>query len=572
MSAQPAAAEIIGNYMIERALAQGSMGHVYVARHQLTYARVALKVLRSELASDAHSEERFLREVRAAAQIGHDGIVKVLDAGCDQHGRLYLAMELLSGETLEERMARDPGDRLTLMRWILHALPPLAAAHAQGIIHRDLKPANLFIAALPDGQEMMKLLDFGLARDTRQKSRTETGIALGTPYYMSPEQAMRPKEVGPQTDVWAMGVMMYEVLSGSMPFDGETLHAVVLQSSTRPHVPLATRRPELDPALCELVEDCLCKDPALRPHDASALLSRLLPILEDPRICVELEHPTTTLRPGSERVSERSIRHSNDGISYADTAITLPAPRIDESDASYGQRRHSNPPVLVPIVLSILLLGAGTIGYLRFAPTWHLHDEQPAEVQKTSEVATPPPAALAQTTPLQPAAATAAVVAAPAQAQPEAAAAPSTAAAAAVVEEERATSPRDARAQSAKSKRAASRSRRATPELPLPPLSNDIPADAPSGVTNPGPEAAPAPDADWDKINAKLGAGAPVSPEPLLPDEPAAEPPKAEAPPPPPSSEAPRAAEPSADPSAEPRAAEASLELETLPPPEPEIH
>jgi hypothetical protein len=106
------------------------------------------------------------------------------------------------------------------------------------------------------------------------------------------------------------------------------------------------------------------------------------------------------------------------------------------------------------------------------------------------------------------------------------------------------------------------------PELPLPPLSNDIPADAPTGVTNPGPEAAPVPEADWDKINAKLGAGAPVSPEPSGPDEPAADAPKAEAPP----TEAPRAAEPAPDPSAEPRAAEASLELETLPPPEPEIH
>src|SRR5688572_3819006 len=115
MSASPEAQETIGNYVIERPLAHGSMGHVYVARHTLTYARVALKVLRDDLARDTQAEERFLREVRAAAQIGHDGIVKVHDAGRNHDGRLYLAMELLSGETLEERMSSAQGQRLAVM-------------------------------------------------------------------------------------------------------------------------------------------------------------------------------------------------------------------------------------------------------------------------------------------------------------------------------------------------------------------------------------------------------------------------------------------------------------------------
>src|ERR1700759_4057405 len=141
MSASPELNEIVGNYSIERPLAHGSMGHVYVAHHTLTHARVALKVLRSHLAADAQAEERFLREVRAAAHIGHDGIVKVHDAGRSRDGRLFLAMELLSGETLEERMARQRGDRLTALDWLLRVLEPLAAAHANGIVHRDLKPA-----------------------------------------------------------------------------------------------------------------------------------------------------------------------------------------------------------------------------------------------------------------------------------------------------------------------------------------------------------------------------------------------------------------------------------------------
>ncbi|HET6334233.1 MAG TPA: serine/threonine-protein kinase, partial [Polyangiales bacterium] len=168
------APETIGNYVIENALAHGSMGTVYVARHSLTYARVALKVIRSEANADKQAEERFLREVRAAAQIGHEGIVKVQDAGKTPEGHLYLAMELLTGETLEERFANGTGERLTGMEWLAAMLDPLMAAHTHSIVHRDLKPANVFIARSSDGTEHIKLLDFGLARDTREKSGTQT--------------------------------------------------------------------------------------------------------------------------------------------------------------------------------------------------------------------------------------------------------------------------------------------------------------------------------------------------------------------------------------------------------------
>src|ERR1700748_1337975 len=161
MSAQPEAEQTVGNYTIERSLAHGSMGHVYVARHSLTHARAALRVLRADRAADAQAEERFLREVRAAAHIGHDGIVKVHDAGRTNEGLLYLAMEVLHGETLEDRMAQLQGQRLALLELVWRALAPLAAAHTHGIVHRDLKPANVFIAVAADGGEQVKLLDFG---------------------------------------------------------------------------------------------------------------------------------------------------------------------------------------------------------------------------------------------------------------------------------------------------------------------------------------------------------------------------------------------------------------------------
>ncbi|MET0385388.1 MAG: protein kinase [Polyangiales bacterium] len=367
MSARPGAQETIGSYVIEQPLAHGAMGHVYIARHALTYARVALKVLRDDLAADAQAEERFLREVRAAAQIGHEGIVRVHDAGRTPDGRLFLAMELLTGETLQERMERDPSQRLPIMDWILAALEPLAAAHAQGIIHRDLKPANIFIARTveshprhaPHAQlERIKLLDFGIARDTRQKSGTETGIALGTPHYMSPEQATRPKLVGPASDVWSVGVMMYEVLSGYMPFDGETLHAVVIQATMEPHVPLAQREPSLDHELCALVEACLTKDPRMRPADAGTLLMQLAGLLRDPRIRHELQvplqsHGIPTMRP-----------HTPEQMPYADTAISaIPLRLRDTPEPQHIPKTGAR--LGVWITLALLLLGVGGFFWLR---------------------------------------------------------------------------------------------------------------------------------------------------------------------------------------------------------------
>jgi serine/threonine-protein kinase len=396
MSASPELNEIVGNYAIERPLAHGSMGHVYVARHTLTHARVALKVLRSELARDSQAEERFLREVRAAAHIGHDGIVKVYDAGRSRDGLLYLAMELLRGETLEDRMTRQYGDRLPVLDWLLRVLEPLAAAHEQGIVHRDLKPANVFIARGADGNERVKLLDFGLARDTREKSGTETGIALGTPYYMSPEQATRPKHVGPASDVWSMGVMLYEVLSGRMPFEGETLHAVVINSTTTAHVPLQEHQPRLDPALYELVEACLSKEPTQRPADATELLARLGPLLAEPALREELAIPLAIEPPppGGDAASNSngqsdsgSAPSQRDASAFADTAISL-TPRLVDSDMRPVPRRRSN--VLWISTLALLAIAtAGFVWVLERASGDRARGEPPSSDARANETKTP---------------------------------------------------------------------------------------------------------------------------------------------------------------------------------------
>ncbi|MEM9193219.1 MAG: protein kinase [Myxococcota bacterium] len=274
----------VGKYDIEWEIARGGMGTVYAARHSLTKNLVALKVLGDHAFQDDAAYERFLGEVRAAALIGHPGIVKVYDAGRTEDDRYFIAMELLDGESFEERIDLPSISREDSLHVILEMLGPLSAAHDQRIVHRDLKPENVFIHHREDGRPEVKLLDFGIARDTKVTRRTSAGISMGTPHYMSPEQATTPSEVGPAGDVWSVGVMMYEALSGRMPFGGETAQAVLVTACTKPHQPLATLVPEVSAEVSNLVDACLEKNAAHRPKDARALGERLSALLAVPKI------------------------------------------------------------------------------------------------------------------------------------------------------------------------------------------------------------------------------------------------------------------------------------------------
>ena len=267
-----------GRYQILRKIAEGGMGAVFEAQHNLSKKSVALKILFPHIGKDEASRQRFLREVSAPAQIGHDNIVEVYDAGFDtQDGSLFVAMEFLQGEVFRDRLARGGIPQAQLLDWFEQILDPLAAAHRTGIVHRDLKPENIFLAKKRDGSEIIKILDFGIARDldSSQGNVTHTGIAMGTPHYMAPEQAMSAKGVTPAADVWAIGAMLYEALCGHPPFDGETASAIVVNACTRQQEPLATAAPQVPPALAQFVERCLSKEPQGRPQDAGQMLTEL---------------------------------------------------------------------------------------------------------------------------------------------------------------------------------------------------------------------------------------------------------------------------------------------------------
>ncbi len=281
---EPATEPLIGGrYHIERPIGSGNMGDVYRGRHHLTERPVALKFIKPHVAQASGGIERFLREVRATQAVGHAGVVEVLDAGA--HGKtLYVAMELLEGESLRERQERGglPIDEaLTLLRALLE---PLAAAHAVGIVHRDLKPDNVYLHQRPDGERVVKLLDFGIAAVPEAPGATQTGFTMGTPYYMSPEQAIDPRACTPASDVWSVGAMLYEILAGEVPFEGATAHAVCAAAIHQPHPDLAARAPDTPPALLALVDRCLAKAPEDRPADARALAIALDAARADTRV------------------------------------------------------------------------------------------------------------------------------------------------------------------------------------------------------------------------------------------------------------------------------------------------
>jgi serine/threonine protein kinase len=247
-SARRAGDVLAGKYLLLRPLGAGGMGQVWVARNLATHAEVAAKVLLPERVVYGDALDRFRDEAQATASLSHRGIVRAFDLVelDSQSGSLLLVMELLHGQTLARRL--DQAGRLTVAETARVLVPILLAldhAHRVGIIHRDLKPDNIFLAADPDGEMIPKLVDFGISK-MRHASRSITarGALVGTPFYMSPEQA-RAEPVDGRSDVFAVGILLYECLSGAAPFDGDTLHDVVRAVLEVLPPPLAHIPPEL---------------------------------------------------------------------------------------------------------------------------------------------------------------------------------------------------------------------------------------------------------------------------------------------------------------------------------------
>ncbi|MFL6203569.1 MAG: protein kinase domain-containing protein, partial [Thermoanaerobaculia bacterium] len=264
----------VGPYRVSELLGSGGMGVVYKAEDTRLARTVALKFLPPELTRDPEAKARFTQEARAASSLDHPNICTILDLGETIDGQLYLAMPCYDGETLRSRIESGPLPVEEALDVALQTARGLAKAHRNGIVHRDLKPANLIVT----GDGVVKILDFGLAKLVGSAAISRTGSSLGTPAYMSPEQA-RGGEVDPRTDLWSLGVVLYEMLAGRRPFRGEREQAVIYAILNERPQPLREVRPDVSGEVERIVDRLLAKDPEDRYPSTEAPLAEIRALL-----------------------------------------------------------------------------------------------------------------------------------------------------------------------------------------------------------------------------------------------------------------------------------------------------
>lgn len=338
-------------YRVVELIGAGAMGTVYRVEHLKLGTSFALKVLRPELLDDARMVERFARESRAAASVVSEHVVPIVDSGTLPEGLPYFVMQLLHGSDLRGLLAaQGPLTPARAVNLAIDACRGLAAAHAVGLVHRDLKPANLFVTRGDDGRDVVKLLDFGVAKHL-DSNTTRPGALIGTARYMAPEQIGLDVPVGPATDLFALGVILYECIAGDVPFAGDTAERVIYKTMTSEPIPLSERCTTLPPGLSEIVSRALEKDPSRRFPSALAFAEALLPFA-GPRRAAEAFDTEAPVD------SERGIG--------TDTTI------YEEGHARTERSNAAKPPRLAIVAgvaaVAGAMLGAGSIELFRSTP------------------------------------------------------------------------------------------------------------------------------------------------------------------------------------------------------------
>ncbi len=274
---------IADKYRVERVLGEGGMGYVVAAHHLKLDQRVALKFLKPEALKHPHVVQRFAREARAAAKIRGEHVARVIDVGDLPSGAPYIVMEHLDGEDLAHRLhQRGPLPVAEAVGYMLEVCEALAEAHAAGIVHRDLKPPNLFLARSAGRIPIIKVLDFGISKSLGEdaetgRNLTSTSMVMGTPHYMSPEQLRASRDVDARSDIWALGVVLFELLTGQPPFDGENTTAVITAIVADEPRGLLELLPDAPPGLWGVIRRCLAKPRAERYANVLELARELSP-------------------------------------------------------------------------------------------------------------------------------------------------------------------------------------------------------------------------------------------------------------------------------------------------------
>ena len=339
-----------GEYRLLRKLGEGGFGAVYEAEHPLLKRRAAVKVLHRVADKDSDAVLRFISEAQAVNQIRNRHIVDVFSFGKLNDGRHYYIMDLLDGAPLD-RFLKEHGrmDVPTALGLLTPLAEALDLAHAAGIVHRDLKPQNIFLAWDSSGEVVPKLLDFGMAKLLGESPvHTVSGTPIGTPLYMSPEQA-RGEKVDHRSDVYALGVLCHEVLTGHLPFSGDTTVAVLMAHIIQAPQPLSEVAPDLSPLLDAPVLRMLDKNPNLRPSSAGEAVGALRRAAQEAGIALS-SGPLHLPRPDPAVSGERLQEPDS---SLGDFADTEPDSRVPAGSVSSGVQRP-----LWPFALGLLVLGA----------------------------------------------------------------------------------------------------------------------------------------------------------------------------------------------------------------------
>jgi serine/threonine-protein kinase len=353
-----------GKYRIVRSLGEGGMGTVYEGEHVLIRRRVAIKVLHAELAANLQIVARFEREAQVAGRVGNDHILEILDLGRLPGGDRYMVMEYLDGETLGDRLARvrriSPGELLPLVDQVLDGL---AAAHDAGIVHRDLKPDNVFILpAKPGRSEFVKIIDFGISkfRDTGQgMGLTAAGTLMGTPYYMSPEQASGAP-VDHRADLYAMGVILFECLSGTVPFRAQTFNELIFEIVMSETPPLSVRCRNIDPALEAIVRKAMAREVTDRFQSARELAEALRG-----RQQTQEHAPTLVSAVGTPSAPPAAAERLTPPTNRPPPPVAVDKTLASWESSRYPRIRQSPRWIAVLSVASVALLGGGVLGVYR---------------------------------------------------------------------------------------------------------------------------------------------------------------------------------------------------------------
>jgi serine/threonine-protein kinase len=384
---------IAEKYRVERMLGAGGMGYVVAAKHLQLRELVALKFVRQGVLDGDEAVARFIREARASARLKGEHAVRVYDVGTLPSGDPYMVMEYLDGCDLGQLVKR----RGTLSveesaDYILQACDALAEAHALGIVHRDVKLANLFLTQGPGGTPLIKVLDFGISKGNpfeMDLGMTTTSAMLGSPRFMSPEQMRDPRGVDARTDVWSLGVILYRLVSGVLPFDADALGMLFSKVMHQPHRALVDARPDLNPAFCAVVDKCLEKEPSQRFANVSELAHALVPFTAAParaqaladRIAMTLKVPPGTMPLPSSPPRMPSTRPNETGPTAAPWSETrrsvLPVPPAARV-----------PLVIAAVSLASLLLVGGTAMWR----AQHTHAQRATPIS-SMDTGAPPPAA-----------------------------------------------------------------------------------------------------------------------------------------------------------------------------------